>query len=143
MRIERTRRLCVEDLRGPLVSRQEGLRRLDWKKEASKVVRFMARFLESNLKRLKRTRELTCVVNEGFLLAFEFSQQGEMGIERRAIIPGAQVGDHTGEPVVHGTRRDKPEMKHTHGRYSKTYSTVTLFARLRGRSTSMLRNVAT
>ena len=91
MRIERTRRLCVEDLRGPLVSRQEGLRRLDWKKEASKVVRFMARFLESNLKRLKRTRELTCVVNEGFLVRWGSNAGPSYRVLRSAITPASRL----------------------------------------------------
>ena len=133
----------VEDLLGPLVSRQEDRRRLHRKKEASKVVRFMARFLESNLKRMKRARQLFHEVNKGFLLSLEFSQQGEMGIERRASITSTQVGDHAGKTVGYLTSWDKPEMKRTrHRQCSVTYSTVTLFARFRGRSTSMFRNVA-
>ena len=132
----------VEDLLGPLMSLQERRRRLHRKKEASKVVRFTARLLESNFKRMKRARQLFREVDKGFLLSLEFSQQGEMGIERRASIKSTQVGDHAGKTVGYLTRWDKPEMKGTHRRCSATYSTVTLFARFRGRSTSMLRSVA-
>ena len=124
------------------MSLQERRRRLYRKKEASKVVRFTARLLESNFKRMKRARELFREVDKGFLLSLEFSQQGEMGIERRASIKSTQVGDHAGKTVGYLTRWDKPEMKRTHRRCSVTYSTVTLFARFRGRSTSMLRSVA-
>ena len=65
-----------------------------------------------------------------------------MGIEFRAVMPDAQVGDHTGEPVVDRPRRDQPQMERTHERGVTPYSTVTLFARFRGRSTSMFRRVA-
>ena len=119
------------------MSLQERRRRLDRKKEASKVVRFTARLLESNFKRMKRARQLFREIGKGFLLSLEFAQQGEMGIERRASIKSTQVGDHAGKTVGYLTRWDKPEMKRTHRRCSVTYSTVTLFARFRGRSTSM------
>ena len=67
---------------------------------------------------MKRARQLVRAVNQNLLLAFESAEQGEMGIELRALIPGAQLGDHAGEPVIHCTRRDEPKMKHTHGRDS-------------------------
>ena len=102
------------------MSRQEGRRRLDRKKEASKVVRFMARFLESNLKRMKRARQLFREIGKGFLLSLEFAKQGEMGIERRAPIKSTQVGDHAGKTVGYLTRWDKPEMERTHDRTART-----------------------
>ena len=74
----------------------------------------MARVLESNLKRMKRARQLFRAVEKRLLLAFESAEQGEMGIELRALIPGAQVEDHAGEPVIHGTRWDEPKMERTH-----------------------------
>ena len=91
---------------------------------------------------MERARQPLRAINQITLSAFESAQQGEMGVECRAMIPGTQVGDHAGEPVVRRTRRHNPQMKHAHGRSSMPYSTVTLFARFRGRSTSMLRSVA-
>ena len=142
MRVECPRRLSVKDLHGLSVSFQDQRRRLRRQEEASEVLRLIGRLLESNLERLKRVRQPARAVNQGALVAIESSKQGEMGIERRAMMPRAQVGNHTGEPVEYRTRRNKPKMKHTHGRSSMTYSTVTLFARFRGRSTSMFRSVA-
>ena len=104
----------VEDLLGPSMSLQERRRRLHRKKEASKVVRFTARLLESNFKRMKRARQLFREIGKGFLLSLEFAKQGEMGIERRASIKSTQVGDHAGKTVGYLTRWDKPEMERTH-----------------------------
>ena len=143
MRVKGLGRLSVEDPLGSLMSRQDGRRRLDRKKEAAKVVRFTGRRLESNLKRIKGVRQLFREVGKGCFLSVESSKQGEMRSERRAAIPSAQLGDHAGEPVVHRTRWEKPEMERPHKRCPLTYSTVTLFARFRGRSTSTFRSAAT
>ena len=116
MRVERTRRPVVEDLRGLSVRLQQRWRRLRRQIQAAEVVRFIPRRIKANLKWLKLVRQLLCAGDKEFLFSFEFAEQGEVRIELRTPIPNAEFRNDAGEPFVRRTRWGKPQVKHAHER---------------------------